>query len=185
MNKKKGKTDYSEYEKALIKYFGLCILSEGSKIIAFLIFFAFFGLIKEYLVGLLALMLLRVNGGGIHCKHYISCLFISFFALCSAIFPGIYIQPLPLPILIISLIVCTLIGYHLVPITSDSRPLPGREMIAKGKRRTLLIIICFLILICICPYNVYFNIAYWTIIIHVFQLIIAKMIKEVKKECEL
>ena len=67
-----------EYEKKMNEYYLKCFLLEFSKICIFFIFFSLLGLIPEYLIALLSLMLLRSNGGGLHYKHYISCLAVSF-----------------------------------------------------------------------------------------------------------
>ena len=60
-----------EYQKQLAKYLFQCIFSEGSKILIFSILFFTWGLFPEFLTALILLILLRTNGGGIHCKHFI------------------------------------------------------------------------------------------------------------------
>lgn len=176
--------EYSEYEKELQEYYWKCFISEFSKIIIFLLIFIFLNLTKEYIAALLYLMLLRNNGGGLHCKHYVSCLLVSFTFLFGSILLAMYVTP-PQIFIYISILLSALIGYHLVPITSTNRPAATFEQVKKSKRTTTVIILLFFILLCICPHNTYIYIGYWTIILHIFQLIIAYSIKEVKKNVQL
>lgn len=169
-----------EYEKKMNEYYLKCFLLEFSKICIFFIFFSLLGLIPEYLIALLSLMLLRSNGGGLHYKHYISCLAVSFLFLCGSITLATYITP-PTILACFTSLLCSLIGYWLVPIASSNRPPATVEQAKKSKRNTMFIILEFIILICICPHNTYIFIGYWTIILHIFQLVIARILKEVKK----
>lgn len=172
----------SAYQKKLLKYLYQCILSEGSKIILFSIFALKCNIFIEFLVALLMLMLLRTNGGGIHCKHYTSCFILSFVMLFGSIILASHIL---LPGLFIKLIIiaCIIIGYRNVPITSANRPAASDALIKKCKRNTLIIISCYFILICIIPNNLYNNIGFWTITMHILQLLIAKIL--MKREVQL
>lgn len=105
-----------DYEKKMNEYYLKCFLLEFSKICIFFIFFSLLGLIPEYLIALLSLMLLRSNGGGLHYKHYISCLSVSFLFLCGSITLATYITP-PTILACFTSLLCSLIGYWLVPIT--------------------------------------------------------------------
>lgn len=171
--------ELTEYEKKLQEYYWKCFISEFSKIIFFFLFFTLLGFTKEYFVALLSLMLLRNNGGGLHCKHYISCLLVSFLFLFGSILLAIYITP-PRSIICISTLICILPGYYLVPITSCNRPAATPLQIKKSKFRTLILLSLFFILVCICPANRYLYIGFWTVILHIAQLTLAHFIKEVK-----
>ena len=155
-------------------------MSEFSKICIFLIIFIFLDLTTEYIFSLLYLMLLRNNGGGLHCKHYISCLLVSFTFIYVSIFLAIYIT-VPKPLTYISIVLCMLFGYYLVPITSNNRPAATPLQIKRCKQNTVSIIILFFILICLCPHSTYIYIGYWTIILHILQLLIAQAKREVSK----
>ena len=152
--------------------------------IIFLIIFMVLHLTKEYIVALFFLMLLRNNGGGLHCNHYITCLMVSFVFLCGSIFLAKYVTPTQ-NIIYLSVLICALISYHLVPITSANRPSATSDQVARSKRNTIIIIALFFMLICICPYNLYLSIGYWTIMLHIFQLIIAYYKKEVENNVRL
>lgn len=172
MLKKKEIREYTEYEKKMNEYYWKCFISEFSKICIFFIIFMLLGLTTEYFIALFFLLPLRNHGGGLHFKHYTSCLIISFSFLYGSIILAQHIMP-PKSVMCITCLLCTLIGYCLVPITSSNRPAATPEQVIKSKRNTTIIIILFSTLICICPYNTYFYIGYWTIILHISQLIIS------------
>lgn len=180
MLKSKSKKELTERERKLNEYYWKCFLSEFSKICIFLVIFILLGLTKEYLLSLLYLMILRNNGGGLHCKHYISCLLVSFTFLYSSIMLAIHIAPTK-PVACTSIFLCALLGYFLVPVTSSNRPAATPTQIAKCKRNTIIIILLFFILICFCPFNTYILIGYWTVVLHILQLIIAHIAKEVNR----
>lgn len=179
MLKSKNKRELTEREKKLNEYYWKCFLSEFSKMCIFLVIFLFIDLTREYFFALLYLMVLRNNGGGLHCKHYISCLLVSFAFLYSSILLAIHVTPAK-PFACISVLLCTLLGYLSVPITSSNRLPATPVQIAKCKRNTTIIMLLFFVLICLCHYNTYILIGYWTIILHILQLIIAHVIKGVK-----
>ncbi len=170
-----------EYQKKLKIYYLKCLFSELSKIV---IFFVFFFLTKqqlEYWVALFALMLLRSIGGGLHFKHYLSCLFVSFLFLYVSILLSnlLHVTPNTKSLL---LILSGIYGYYLVPITSSNRPPATGRQIIKCKYRTLIIILLFSNLIYFCPNEIITDICFWTVILHIIQLTIAKWIhKEVKR----
>lgn len=168
------------YKKQLVKYLFQCIASEGSKIILFSIIFFRFGLLKEFLVTLLLLILLRTNGGGLHFKHYISCFVVSFLVLSGSILFGIKFPFSNLTSVII-LVACTILGYWGVPIVSSNRPPANEKLIKKSKRNTVLILFVYLILICIVPANQYTNIGVWIVVIHICQLLLAKILRRRNK----
>lgn len=178
MMKTRNKKELTKHTKELNEYYLKCFLSEFSKLCIFLIIFIFLGLTKEYFLALLYLMILRNNGGGLHCKHYTSCLVVSFAFLYISIFLAQHIIPAK-PIACINIFFCMLLGYFLVPVTSSNRPPATHKQIIACKRNTVFIIFVFFITICICPYNTYILIGYWTIILHILQLIIAHIKKEV------
>lgn len=171
-----------EYKKQLIKYLFLCILSEGSKILLFSIIFLRIHLFSEFLFSIVLLILLRTNGGGLHFKHYASCLVVSFLIILGSITLGIYfpIENLTLKTI---LIIFIFLGYWCVPVISGNRPPASDRLIKKSKRNTIVILVTYLTLICIIPTNRYFNIGIWIIIIHIFQLLLAKFTKRRKNKC--
>lgn len=165
-----------EYKKQLVKYLLQCIVSEGSKILLFSLISLRLHLFSEFAFAMVLLILLRTNGGGLHFKHYISCLIVSFLVMFGSIVLGI---TFPFSNLIsgIILIISIVVGYKLVPVVSANHPPATEKLIQKSKRNTTLILIAYLILICIVPTNRYTNIGVWIIIIHICQLLLAKLPK--------
>lgn len=174
--KTKATREYTEYEKKLQKYYLACFVSEFSKIIIFFIIFTLLELTTEYIIALFSMMLLRSHGGGLHFKHYISCLLVSFAFLSGSILLATYITPHQL-FIYISMLLCGIIGYCLVPITSVNRPAASSEQVRKCKRNTVIIISLFFIIVCICPTNIYLNIGFWTVILHILQLTVAHLVR--------
>lgn len=174
--------ELAEYRKAMKKYYIECAIVEGSKIVIYLIIFAALHMLPEYLIALTALFLVRTSGGGLHCKHYCSCLVLSFLLLYGSIYLGLNVL-IPNKYALILLIICAWFGYKLVPVVSANRPEPEPEGIIQSKNQTLIILLFFCILACIYPDNKYFNICIWTIYIHIIQLLIAKFLQRRRKRC--
>lgn len=163
-----------EYQKKLVKYLFQCIFSEVSKICLFAIIFTRLYVFKEYVFALILLILLRTNGGGLHFKHYASCFLMSFVVFASSIFLGKTIF-FPQILSCIILLGSMTVAYQCVPVVSSNRPPASDNLIKKSKRNTLIILILYFLLICIVPMNQYFNIGIWIIIIHICQLLLAKL----------
>ena len=117
-------------------------------------------------------MSLRCFGGGLHFNHYISCLIASFAFLFGSISLSMQIIPSKM-IACASTLLCAFIGYLLVPITSTNRPPANSIQKRKSKRNTTVIILFYFILIYFCPTTPMLYICYWTVILHILQLIIA------------
>lgn len=165
-----------EYKKQLVKYLFQCIASEGSKILLFSIIFLRLRLFSEFLFAMVLLILLRTNGGGLHFKHYASCFVVSFLVMFGSIVLGIKL-PFSNFISGIILMASILLGYRYVPVISANRPPATEKLIHKSKRNTTLILVAYLILICIVPMNRYLNIGVWIIVIHICQLLLAKLLR--------
>lgn len=168
--KKKTLTDY---EKKLLAFYGMCFVCEATKVAIYFVIFYLLGLTKQFIAALIFMAMLRISGGGLHFKHYLSCLFVSFLLLGLAILSGIYIK-LPLPFMLLLSLGCLIAAYKLVPIQAPTRPDATEQLIQSSKRHTAIKILLIIALICIRPKNLYVNIGFWTLVIHVVQLAIAK-----------
>ena len=167
----------ADYETKLLYYLLECFLSEGSKILLFTIFSLKYHCLLEFLTALSMLMLLRTNGGGIHCRHYCGCFLLSFMALFGSIFLAVHIS---CPVFFMQGVTvgCAFIGYRFVPAISANRPPPTLELIKRCKKNTLFLILAFFILICIFPNNLYIRIGFWTMILHIGQLLLAVFLQK-------
>lgn len=172
----KKKTLSQEYISRIKRYYMQCIISEGSKIFLFAIIFNALSLFQEYVISLLMLLVLRTNGGGIHCKKYVSCFLLSFFMLLGNIVLAQY-YPTSSSIRLIVLLLCLPIAVALAPITSHSRPKLKNKVVKKSKLITFIFISCFLLYTYLIPPNTIQSIGFWTIIMHTCQLILANILK--------
>ena len=106
----KNNYGYSDFQIGQIRYTIISILSDVSKLIIMGIFFILTDYFFQYLAAIATLLVLRTCTGGLHFKHYFSCLALSFFLL----YIGICQLPkilLPRPLYFILLLLCILINY--------------------------------------------------------------------------
>lgn len=168
--------NYSDYDIQLFKYYIKCILFDLSKLIPLAIFFAVFGYALEYLVAVIVLFLVRTSTGGLHFKHYISCLTFTavFFIIGIIILPDICTNS---SLMLISLLLCMIITNYIGPIVSCYRETPSGLLIKKSKRNVSIIIFLYCILVFIIPNNHYITIGFWVIILQTLQLSFAYVLK--------
>ncbi|MBQ6786858.1 MAG: accessory gene regulator B family protein [Lachnospiraceae bacterium] len=167
----------SERDKKMLIFSITCIFYDVSKLLLFIVLFALLHRLDLFLFAFIILLPLRLSSGGLHFKHYMSCLFFSlgYFLLVTIPLTGISI---PFWSAIISLGLCTIINGALSPILSASRPpLPEREIIHR-KKKTLLATSFGILLLILFYQTKYFAVGYWTILLHSVQLIIAKLRKK-------
>lgn len=173
---------YSDYDIAKVKYVLASIFSESSKLILFGILFGVLGSFYPFLFSIVLLLFLRINIGGLHCKHYISCLLLTFIILYGSIifFPNL-LSVSPILIMFFSMI-CMIINYCIGPISSPFRPTPDSVLIQSCRNIGFFVIFTFIIFVSIFQkvnfLNVYFQVGFWTIVIHTIQLIIAKVLRK-------
>ena len=106
----KNNYGYSDFQIGQIRYTIISILSDVSKLIIMGIFFILTDYFFQYLAAIATLLVLRTCTGGLHFKHYFSCLALSFFLL----YIGICQLPkilLPRPLYFVLLLLCILINY--------------------------------------------------------------------------
>lgn len=174
----KSNLKLQNYEIKIIKYVCLCFISETSKFFLLLLFFYFQNHIKEYLVSLLILLPLRWYSGGLHLKHYLSCLCASliFFVMAICIFPKISMPAYLYDYLYFtSLLVHTLIA----PVSSTQRIALLSNTRIKVKLYSISFLIFYGIIIYILDNSTISIIILGTIVIHTFQLLFAYAIKVV------
>ena len=173
---------YSDYEMAIIKYSITALFSEISKIIILSIMYTLIGKLNLFAAFSTLLILLRINGGGYHCRHYITCFLLTAIISFTAIIllPLIYIPNYS--IVLIALTICLFIIYYIGPVPSPFRPEPDGLLIMQCNNKSFLVIFFFIIIVSIFNSNTfirpYLIVGFWTIILHTLQLIIAKIIKK-------
>lgn len=173
---------YSDYEMAIIKYSVTALFSELSKIMILGIVYAIIGKLDLFFAFSILLIFLRLNGGGYHCKHYITCLFLTIIISAAAIIflPLIYISNYS--IILVLLTICLFLNYYIGPVPSPFRPEPNSMLIKKCNNKSFLTILIFIIIVSIFNSNQiirpYLMVGFWTIILHTLQLIIAKILQK-------
>lgn len=172
----KEKTELTEYEKEVLIFFAKAFASEISKIIMFALIFNAVGLLPEFWSSLFFLMLYRTSSGGLHCKTYWGCFALSFSILLASILLGGNVFP-PLWLIYVSSMMMCFVAYKLSPIQAATRPPLEEHLKLKAKKRTVFSIIIFLIILTIQHLNVYTNIGFWLLVLHIVQLIIANKIR--------
>lgn len=167
---------FSHYEIAQIRYFIMSILSELSKLLLIGFFFFLLHRLTLFMTAAIVLCLLRITTGGVHFRHYVSCLAMSFLIF----FIGICVlQPVCLakPAQLFLLLCCVLINYCCAPVVSCFRPIPDGIKVWHAKIRSFWLITWFSVLLFVFPQNQYINIGFWMIILQTIQLFAAKLQK--------
>ena len=164
----------SERDKKMLIFSITCIFYDVSKLLLFVIIFALLHRLDLFLFAFVILLPLRLSSGGLHFKHYTSCLFFSlgYFLLVTIPLAGINV---PWAIMIISLGLCTIVNGVLAPIRSASRPPLPENAIIRCKKKTLLATAFAILLLVLFYQTKFFAVGYWTILLHSVQLIIAKL----------
>lgn len=175
-------SDISASEKARLNYFFSCIIYEGSEIILFLLFFALTKHIKGFLYSILILLPLRVISGGLHFKHYLSCLAFSFGYFYLVIVPLSDSMP-AYNVTLVTLCIGILINCYIGPVTSDSRPVLSAEDIKRGKLHIFIATIYDTLLTMLFYDTELAPVGFWTIMLHSVQLIIARLRKKRGEKC--
>lgn len=167
--------DFSDYQIAQLKYFFLTFFSEISKILLIGLFFL--DNIFLYVWALFILQIIRSSSGGIHCKTYWRCFFVSliYMVLSIRILPLIYINKF---FQMITLLICITTTYYIGPITSVFHPVLTDLVKKKLKIKLFYIIFFYLTLLYIMPKNLCMDIGYWVIILNTLQLTVAKLCRK-------
>lgn len=168
--------NYTDYEIKVIRYFLLTMVSELSKLIVIFTFFACIGRFTESLVCLTVLLILRTTGGGIHCEHYISCFIVSFMFTLTSVFLAELITPNGI-VMIVTLLICNLIAYKMVPVVSYHRPKPTEELIKRSRRTNFTFLFFITVAVILFHTNRYVTIIFWLCVLHSIQLLLTKLEK--------
>lgn len=179
---------FSDYQIKLLRFSFTGILYDVSKTLIFGIYFCIIGKFPEFLFALVPLILLRIKSGGIHFRKYWTCFLFSFLYLCLVIhvLPGLVpLHPLAVyPVLL----VCAVSDYLVGPNTLKEKVViqdavlkdeqSGR--IRKAKIECFQVVLIVAILCFLFPESRYLIVSFWTVVIHAVQLVITKIMREVK-----
>lgn len=169
--------DISEWDKKLLLFSINCIFYDVSKLLLFILIFFLLHRLDLFLFASVILLPLRMISGGLHFKHYSTCLFFSLGYFLIVTIPLAELS-MPFGVMLPSLLLCMAINVALGPIRSASRPpLPESEII-HCKKKTL-VATCYGILLIMLFYRTKLApVGYWTILLHSVQLIIARLLKK-------
>ena len=172
---------YSDYDIAKVKYVLASLFSEFSKLLLFGTLFGVLGYFYPFLFSIILLLFLRINIGGLHCKHYMSCLLLTFFILYMSImfFPNLF--SLSTTHIMFFSIICMIINFYIGPVASPFRPAPDSVLIKSCRNIGFFIIFSFILCVSIFQ-NIailapYIQVGFWTIVLHTIQLIVAKILR--------
>lgn len=162
----------SNYQYAVLEFFIKTILSESSKIV--LMGLIFRKHLYMYFISLFIMLFLRCSTGGLHFYTYIGCLAMSIVYIGASILilPNII---LPEYLKLTLLDFCVIICYRIGPVVSKYRPKPSNKVFTRGRNITCIFIFVYIIIQYIFPDSYSIRIGFWVIILHSFQLMIAKI----------
>lgn len=166
------KYGFTDFQIAQLRYFFLTVFGELSKLI--IMGFLFREKIGLFIWAVFILRLTRSASGGLHCKTYWGCFFLSLLYMFSAI------ELLPLvPVnkfqQMSGLLICIVLSHHIGPITSALHPVLSDEISLKLKNKLIIVIFIFYLLLFIMPQNPYMTVGFWVIILNTLQLTVAKL----------
>lgn len=154
-----------------------CMLYDISKLILFITFFAAIHKLDSFVYAFLIFYPIRQISGGLHFKHYVSCLVFSFVYMYLAV---AVLAPITLELVAVVpiLVTCAGIIYLIGPIRPPSRPALSRQEFEEHRKKALGIVCYESVLIILFFDSRLASAAYWTIILHALQLIMAFIIKK-------
>lgn len=172
--------DLSPKEQKFMTFRIKCMLYDVSKVVLFVAFFAAIHKLDSFVYAFLIFFPIRQVSGGLHFKHYTSCLIFSFVYMYAAV---MLLAPMKLALaaVIPILAVCAAVVYAIGPILAPTRPALTKQEFAE-RRQKAVHIICYEIVLTILFFDSELaSVGYWTIIMHSLQLVIAWIMKNCKK----
>lgn len=171
---------FTDYQIKLIRYRLLSLVSEVSKTLIMGILFYQLGYFAEYLFAVTVLLFLRTRTGGIHLKHYTTCLLTTAGGIFSAVCV-LPLVPVTKPVQLLLLFLCFAGIAYAAPVVSCYRPEPDGISIRKSKVQATVIICIYAALLYVIPENPLMTVGFWIIILQSAQLVVAKFIKQTQR----
>lgn len=164
-------------EQKLLIFRAKCILYDISKLILFVAFFAVIHKLSCFVFAFLIFYPIRQISGGLHFKHYFSCLVFSFVYMYLVV---VVLSPLTLELAVVVpiLAVCAAVIYAIGPMRPPSRPALSKQEFAEHRKKAFRIVCYEAVLVVLFSDHRLASAGYWTIILHTLQLIMALIIKK-------
>ncbi len=166
---------FTDFQIQQIKFVALTLLSEISKLFLLFILFAGMSKLPELAASVFTLTSVRIFTGGIHLKHYCSCMLMSFcfFAVSVCILPACI--HLSVRSMLILLCLCLPTVYLIGPVPSAYRPALTEGQKKRSRLKACSSISIYIFLIFIFHENRYLSVSFWTILTQTLQLGLAKV----------
>ena len=188
LNRLQQEYGFSYYQVKLLRFSFTGILYDVSKTLIFIVYFTYIGKFPELIFALIPLILLRTRSGGIHFRKYWTCFFFSFLYLCLVIHVLPVVIPLhPLAVYPV-LAVCAVADYLLGPNSLKEKVVVQdaalkddlKNRLRKAKIECFQVVLIVAVLMFLFPGNRYLIVSFWTVVVHAVQLIITKIMREVR-----
>ena len=166
---------FTDLEMKRLKYTLKAVSSELVKTLLLALLFYQLGYFKEFFVGIIFLVTIRCNCGGLHMEHFTTCLLFTlvFMSLAVIILPT-YVS-ISYVLKIFALVVCIAVTFIIGPIASKKRPPAPPEMLRRFRNITIGLLVMDSIIILLLKTNPYADICFWIIVLQTIQLVGAKL----------
>lgn len=164
---------FTDLEMKRLKYTLKAVSSELIKTLMLSVLFFKLGHLPEFFIGVLVLVTIRCNSGGLHMEHFISCLLFTLtFMLLSVIVLPAYV-PVPYLIKPAVLALCILTTFLTAPVASKKRPPASPEAKRRYRNRAAGLLFIYSIAIIILKTTPIADICFWIIVLQTLQLLCA------------
>lgn len=164
---------FTDLEMKRLTYTLKAVSSELIKTLLLSALFYKLGHLPEFFIGVLILITIRCNSGGLHMEHFITCLLftLTFMLLAVIILPACVSVPYMIKPLILAL--CILITFLTAPVASKKRPPAAPEAKRRYRNRATGLLFIYSISILILKTTPIADICFWIIVLQTLQLLCA------------
>ncbi len=187
LNKLQREYGFSDYQIKLLRFSFTGILYDVSKTLIFAVYFTAVGKLPEFLFAMVPLIILRTKSGGIHFKKYWTCFLFSFLylGLVIHVLPNVALHPLAVyPVLLVCAVTDYLVGPNTLKakVTAQDAILRDAQenRIRRAKIECFQVVLIVAVLMFLFPENRYLIVSFWTVAVHAVQLVITKILREVR-----
>ncbi|MDD6657992.1 MAG: accessory gene regulator B family protein [Lachnospiraceae bacterium] len=174
----------SDRQRKLLQFSFIGLIYDITKLVLLFIFFACIHQITAFIFNVFLLMVLRINQGGLHLKHYTTCFIFSFLYLFLSICVlPMLIPEVPQPLGLCIIFLCMLINYIAGPQKNIKiyTELKNPENVLKSKMNSSVVCTLYMIAFFVFPNAVLMQQGMWMIVLHTMQIVIV-IIKKLRKE---